>query len=220
LGRANERTKHVSARNQKLVSKHFTADITGLCDAEKIQLFIYADKKRCITEILSSLVVAQEKHPDIGPLWHVTTPDAVYEVLFEAIRTFDRMIFHGVTQEEHHMLIALVCQHLELTPRVVVGDYLTVDGFQVLDGLQDPCLRLLAKSLAPENDEWSYIPFVNTTGLLQGSWIRIAEHMMKYHKDANSPSLLRLKASAWPAIADRAAGLCDDAPGSPQILAS
>jgi hypothetical protein len=174
-----------------------------------------------IHEILGHLSVAQAEEPKIGPLWRVIPPQEGDDDphIIGALSAFDSLIAHGVTPEQHYMLIDLVCRDLALGPPEAFKSYFTDYRLGEIDDLQDPCLRLLVQSCARSGGDYFYLSFSDIDGPLKDSWARIAAYLMTHIEGTSSPLLLRLRGLLWPVLPNKK-DFCSIALKDPNVLVS
>jgi len=116
--------------------------------------------------------------------------------LATALSAFDYLITQGVTPEQHHKLIDLVCSDLALGPPEALEGWLTArrGRFAWVKSLSDPCLRLLGQYCVWSSEESLYLSSQDIDGPLKDSWARIATHFMTRPEGTPSPYILRLQA--------------------------
>jgi hypothetical protein len=100
-------------------------------------------------------------------------------------------------EDDHCLLINLVCQDLELEPYADFDHYFTSNRLQSLALLKDHSLRVLV-SCARGPDFLSRVAVPKAyRELRRNSLDRGAEHVYKRFSGANSPAVLQLQA-LWP----------------------
>ena len=151
-----------------------------------------------ILEILRHLAQAQEGHPTIGPLWRTTAHDEAKDLHFvEALQTFDRLMGTDCTDDDHWMLVNLVCQDLESEPFADFDHYFTPNRLESLALLKDDCLRVLVD--CARGSEFLRPVFVPKPygDARRKSLGRVAKYVHKRFSTI-SPTVLEFQASLWP----------------------
>jgi hypothetical protein len=150
-----------------------------------------------ILEILRHLAEAQSNDAAAGPLWRTTAPDEDPHFV-EALQTFDRLMGMDCTDDDHRLLVNLVCQDLELEPYANFDRYFTPNRLESLALLKDHCLRILV-TCARGPDFLSPVAVPEAYSNARGnSLARVAEYVYKRFSSINSPPTLQLLASLWP----------------------
>jgi hypothetical protein len=152
-----------------------------------------------ILEILRHLAEAQRIDPAVGPLWRTTVNDEVKDPHFiEALQTFDQLMGMDCTDDDHCMLVNLVCQDLELEPNPDFDHYFTPSRLDTLALLKDHCLRVLV-TCARGPDFLSPVTVPEAYGEpRRESLKRVTKFVYKRFSAIDSPAALQLQASLWP----------------------
>ena len=185
-----------------------------------------------IFENLGYLAHAQAEQPDIGSLWRTNKKHAFF--LTRAFKAFDMLIIAldkpipgSITQEQHLVLVTLICQDTELEKIGIFKDFHSVESsLSSIDdngdddddhvSFHDPSLQFLFDLTAGFD---TTLP--NDTSLFQDSWARIAQYLMKYYRGTESPYILKMQAFAWKLVPRKEAeALCNQALGELHTLVS
>jgi Family of unknown function (DUF6535) len=164
-----------------------------------------------ILEILGHLAEAQGDDPAIGPLWRTTAHDEVNDPHFvEAMQTFDRLMGIDCTDDDHCLLVNLVCQDLELEPYANFDHYFTPSRLESLALLKDHCLRILV-TIARGPNFLSPVAIPRAYGeARRGSLDRVVKILYQRFPSVNWQPALELHASLWP-MTSRETSRCGEA---------
>jgi hypothetical protein len=151
-----------------------------------------------ILEILRHLAQAQESNPAIGPLWRSIAHEVMDPHFVEALQCFDRLMGMDCAEDDHYVLVNLVCQDLEMEPFVDLDHYFTSGRVESLALLKDDCLRILVMcARGPEFLSPVCVPEAYGKSRRE-SLARVAEYVCKRVSSVDSPAALQLQASLWP----------------------
>jgi hypothetical protein len=147
-----------------------------------------------IREILEHLALAQAEQPDIGSLWRDAAAQASMSIygLSSTLKRFNSITLMDVTPEQHLALIDLACRDIERCPPGMVGDDISTEGRLLIQALTDPCLRFMTKFTMG-----AQVEFVKDATSSKESWTRIAKYLMDRYEGTDTPTILKLQASAW-----------------------
>ncbi|KIM25053.1 hypothetical protein M408DRAFT_316562 [Serendipita vermifera MAFF 305830] len=148
-----------------------------------------------LLEILCHIGTAQSLDRNIGPIWRIPGDNPYF---MEALCVLDHLICQQPTSDQHHMMISLICQDLELEPSPDFADYFNTERLQAITELEDPCLRLFTSALAGLSNTIYHVSFIDFLTPRNKLWTRIAEYLLFRYRSTTSSAMLQLKASIWP----------------------
>lgn len=169
-----------------------------------------------LLEILCHIGTAQSLDRNIGPIWRIPGDNPYF---MEALCVLDHLICQQPTSDQHHMMISLICQDLELEPSPDFADYFNTERLQAITELEDPCLRLFTSALAGLSNTIYHVSFIDFLTPRNKLWTRIAEYLLFRYRSTTSSAMLQLKASIWPKFTITNDDLILRASRDPELLA-
>lgn len=177
---------------------------SGLDPAMPFDWLKQADRIPHILEILRPLADVQANDPAIGSFWQRRTlsSKAKDAHFIEALQTFDRLMNLDCMEEDHRMLVDLVCQDLELGQPSNLGGYFIPDRVDILAQLRDPCLRSLASWARGNNFMEPIISSEKYQQQRRASYDRVLLHLLRKYPAGSSATMLEQQALLWPMFPD------------------